>query len=176
MLHHPPPHSTCWGPLEESGFLAELTGDKGQTHTAWASGWACGWSCLVPRALLFRKTLGMLRAPAPGTTGGCCQMEPVTVLEFQRWVLQPLSLDSDKLRHSLCLEKRAIDTARRGPGASGFHCQCWSVLQATRVDRHHGTASTNSNAMARPVLDPGTGKELSHQPEGQSPHWHLKME
>lgn len=71
----------------------------------------------------------MLRAPAPGTTGGCCQMGLVTALEFQRWVSQPPSLDADKLCHSLCLEKRAINAARSGAGDSGFHWQCWSVSQ-----------------------------------------------
>lgn len=34
----------------------------------------------------------------------------------------------------------------------------------TQVGGHHGTASTNSNAMAWLVLDLGTGEELSHQP------------
>lgn len=43
-------------------------------------------------------------------------MELETALGFQRWVPQPPSLDLDKLRHSRCLERRAIDAARREPG------------------------------------------------------------
>lgn len=56
--------------MEESLFLAGLTGDKGQTRTLELLAGGCGWGLLVPRALLFRQTSGMLRSPAPGTTRG----------------------------------------------------------------------------------------------------------